>query len=186
MPLQFFSPNAKNTGAALSTSFNSKDAAFYFNLIKQVSWNETTKTGSFKGGAMANIKFSPDEAGGFIETVRTKGESKFFHSFGDETSSGNFRYYCIENPKGNKEGFGLTVKKGDTEWKVGFSLGSAERLMEHLKFGFEHIFSAIYAADKKAFETRMADKPKPVNKPVDDEPADQEPEQKTNEPDEDF
>ena len=46
--LQFYKPNAKNTGSACSFSYNKNDKALWVNFIKQSSWNGQTKSGTFK------------------------------------------------------------------------------------------------------------------------------------------
>ena len=47
--LQFYKPNSKSTGSACSFSYNKKDKALWVNFIKQASWNDKTKSGTFKG-----------------------------------------------------------------------------------------------------------------------------------------
>lgn len=69
MGLQFYKPNSKNAGAACGVSFNSKDEAIYLSFIKQTSWNEKEKTGSFKGGEKCNVKFSLFETGSMIAVI---------------------------------------------------------------------------------------------------------------------
>lgn len=155
MPVNFFSPKKTQDGAALYVSFNSKDAALFFKLIQQTGWDDAKKKGSFQGGEYINVKFSPDEIGDFIQAIRNKSEAKFYHSFGDDTTTGTLKYYIVPaktEGQRDKEGFGIKVKRGDVEYKVGLTLGAAERLMEYLRFALDHIFSAIYAADKKDAE----------------------------------
>ncbi len=155
MPLSFFSPKSTGKGAALYVSFNSKDAALYFKLISQTGWDNNTKQGSFKNGTIINVKFSLDEIGSFIHAIRTKKKANFYHSFGEENCSGSLSYYLIKAQKEgdtDKDGFGIQIKKGELTYQVGLTTGSAEKLMEYLRFALDHIFSAIYAADKKQAE----------------------------------
>lgn len=154
MSLAFFAPNKKLTGGSLFVSFNSKDAAIYFRLAKQLDFN-------LKGGSKFDhengfsIKMSVDEGAAIIRAVRRNSSTSFYHQFEENVTSGSFKYWKIE-PKTEKdtlaEGFGLTVKKGDSEVKIGFSLGGAERLAQYLEFALNHIFSADYAEDKKRNE----------------------------------
>ena len=44
---QAYKPNNKNTGTACSFSVNPKDESIWSSLIKQSSWNEAKKIGSF-------------------------------------------------------------------------------------------------------------------------------------------
>ena len=45
--ISFYKPNSKNTGTACSFSVNSKDNSVWGSLIKQSSWNDAKKIGSF-------------------------------------------------------------------------------------------------------------------------------------------
>ncbi len=158
---QFYSPNANNTGAALFASFNSKEGVCYWKFLQQTGWDTGTKKGSFKDGKYINFKLSQDEVGAVIEAIRNKGQTSFYHQFDGAVTTGSFNYYSIE-PKvaGGKAkvGFGLKVKKDNMELKVGFTLGSAERFMEFLRFSLDHIFSAEYSAEKKRNEEYLKNK----------------------------
>jgi hypothetical protein len=154
MPSQFFSPNAKISGGAAFFSFNSKDGSVYIKLLKQIA-NNPNKKGNFDGANPVNIKLSQDEAADFVRAVRTSGESKFFHKFEANTTSGSLKFYTIP-AKDNfpaRSGFGLSVKKSadgkETEIKVGFTLGSAERLSIFLTNALTHIMDAEYSQDIK-------------------------------------
>lgn len=178
MPYQFFSPKADGTGAALFVSFNSKDGNVYFKLIKQTGWNDQTKKGSFVAGEMINFKMSQDEACDVIQTIRNQSKCSFYHSFDGKTTTGSFQYYRIPSKvqgKDDKEGYGLTIKRDNTVWKVGFNLASGERLSQSLLFALDHIFSAIYSQDKKENEeymkTKAAPTPAPAPQPRTTKPA---------------
>ena len=163
MPSSYFSGNKTNTGGAMFVTFNSKDQAVYCKIVKQVSWNDQTSKPSFTGGAVINLKLSPDEAGEFIHAVSGHTSCKFYHSFGTEVSSGSFSHWTKEftgkdGKPATSQGFGLSVKKGEVNVKIGLSLGSAERLSQYLQFALNHMFSAIYAQDKKEFEEYMSKK----------------------------
>lgn len=199
MGAEFYSPKVTGDGAALYVTFSSKDAAIFFKLIKQTGWNATTKKGSFQGGEIINVKFSADEAGDFIHAIRNKTSSNFYHSFGDDKCTGSLTYYYIE-PKQEgakaREGFGLRTNKNGVEYKVGFTNGAAERLMEYLKFALNHVFSAIYAADKKQAEeylkakedkekaAKAAASPKPKGKKSEPKPENTETQEGELEPEE--
>ena len=167
MPSQFYSPNSKISGGAAFFTFNSKDGAIYIKLLKQIA-NNPNKVGNFDGKNPLNIKLSQDEAADIIRAIRVNGESKFYHKFDGNTSSGSFKFYTIE-AKGEypaRSGYGLSVKKSqdgkDIEVKVGFTMGSAERLSLFLKNALTHIFDAEYSQDlKDAKEYRDKN---PINK----------------------
>lgn len=157
MPSQYFSPKTTNDGAALYVSFNSKEQYGYLKFIKQVSWDATKRQGSFKGGKVLNVKLSLDEIGDICQSIRNKSSCSFYHSFKGQVTSGKFTYYEIQSEDKSvpsKKGFGIQFKKDDLNYKIGLTLGAAERLYEYFRFAFDHINSAIYIADKKEFESR--------------------------------
>lgn len=162
MPLEFYSPKSDiSRGGALFVTFNSKDANVTLTVLSQTGWNAETKKGSFKGGQRANIKLSKDEIGALIYAISNKTAFKFYHQYEGRVTSGSFSFY----EKDDRAGFGLIVDKDNTKFKVGLGLGSAETLKTFLLFSLHHMFSAIYAADKKAAELRRAEAEKPTQIP---------------------
>lgn len=158
MSCQFFSPKPDSSGCALYVSFNSKDAYVMLQLRKQTSWNTETKTASFIGGQSILLKLSPDEVGGIIHSIRVCGTTKFYHNSPTGVTTGQFSYYELGEAPNVKRGFGISLKRDEIPYKVGLTEGSAERLMEYLKFALEHIFSADYAKDKAAAKERFEKK----------------------------
>lgn len=160
MAAGFFSPNKSITGGCAFFSFNSKDGSVFAKLLKQVA-NNPDKKGNFDGKNALNIKLTEDEAAGFIRAVRTCGNCSFFHKSEKGDTQITFNHYVIQ-PKTEQErerqGFGLKVKRGNQEIKVGFTMDAAERLSEYMKFALTHIFSADYSADLKAHKENMAKK----------------------------
>ena len=157
MPSSYFAGNKTNTGGALFVSFNSKEQAIYYRIIKQTGWDEKTSKPSFTGGTVINLKLSADEAGEVIHAVSGHTACKFYHQFNGEATSGSFSYwekeYTDKSGKPAKSsGFGLSVRKGEVQAKIGLSLGASERLSQYLQFALDHIHSAIYAQDKKELE----------------------------------
>ena len=161
MPSLFFSGTKANTGGVLAVSFNSKDQSVFLKVTKQTGWNDKINKPTFAGGETVNFKLTQDEAGDMIHAVSGHDQCGFYHTFNNESSTGNFRYYEIDDKKnaGKKiRGFGLTLKKGAFEAKIGFSLGSAERLSQYLQFALQRMNEAIYAQDKKEFEEYLKKK----------------------------
>lgn len=165
MPNSYYSPNTKLTGGALFASFNSKDASVYFKVLKQIA-NNPDKKGNFDGQNPVNVKLSQDEIADIIRAIRTNTSSSFYHKFKDGVTTGKFTYYSLdatdrENKPIKRTGFGLTIRRDDVEIKVGFTLGSAERLSLFLQNALVHIFDAEYSEDiKRAKE--YANKAKPA------------------------
>ncbi len=120
--------------------------------MKQVSYDAQNKTGNFAGGETLVLKFSQDEVGSLLHSIRTKGEWSFFHQYESETVSGTFQFFV--NSKTKSEGFGLTVKKEGFLAKVSFTMGAAERLSQFLKFCLFHIFTGIYSVGVKQRKER--------------------------------
>lgn len=163
MALTIFSGNKTGTGGAMFVTFASKDQAVYLKIVKQTEWNEKTSKPSFAGGAIVNIKLSMDEVGDYIHAVAGHTACKFYHEFNKEVTSGNFSYWSKDytgkdGKPAKSEGFGLSIKKGEIQAKIGFSLGAAEKFSQYLQFALNHMFSAIYAQDKKEFEEYLKKK----------------------------
>jgi hypothetical protein len=154
MSNNYFSPNKSITGGALFVTSNSKDESIYFRVLRQVA-NNPNKIGNFDGSNPINIKLGQDEAADIIRAVRINGESKFYHSFKETITSGSFKFYTIP-AKDNfpaKSGFGLSIKRTqdgkETEAKVGFTVGSAERLSLYLQNALARIFDYQHSQDMK-------------------------------------
>lgn len=177
MPSLFFSGTKSNTGGVLAVSFKSKDQSVFFKVTKQTGWNDKINKPTFSGGETINFKLSQDEAGDIIHAVSGHDQCGFLHTFNNESSTGSFRYYEMDDKKntGKKiRRFRLTCKKGEFESNIGFSLGSAERLSQYLQFALQRMNEAIYVQDKKEFEEYLKKKDaaksttKPMPKKVDE------------------
>ena len=161
MPSLFFSGTKAGTGGVLAVSFNSKDQSVFWRVTKQTGWNDKINKPTFAGGETVTFKLTQDEAGDIIHAVSGHDQCGFYHTFNNESSTGNFRYYEVDDKKTQDKkirGFGLTLKKGAFESKIGFSLGSAERFSQYLQFALLRMNEASYAQDKKDFEERSKKK----------------------------
>lgn len=83
--VSLYKPNKKNSGAACSFSWSDKDKAVYISMIKQHSWNEKTRNGSFKENvnnpkAKLFIKLSLAEVSGIINCTERRTEFSGYHS----------------------------------------------------------------------------------------------------------
>src|SRR5579859_5328747 len=130
-----WSPNAKLSGGALICKLT-HDNNILFTFFKQIAFDQNNKKGNFDFKNPINVKFSEDEISDVIRAIRTNGESKFYHKFKEDVTSGSFRFYTIaaQNDKPARSGFGFSVSKGENAVKVSFSLGAAEHFSEYLKF----------------------------------------------------
>lgn len=154
MSLQFYSARKDVTGAMASWSFNSKDGSVWLRLMKQTGVKTSAgggTNGTYAGGATVNVKFNIDEVGGIIRSARNLEKVSFFHKSPTTTTTINLNAYVVPasgtNPE--KTNYGLSVKQGQLEFKIGLSAGQAEALAQYLEFALGHIFSADYSEDKK-------------------------------------
>lgn len=77
MQLPFHKPNSKNTGFLFG--FKTNQGSLFLEAIRQVSWNDQTKNGSFKANAKSKdpqkkivIKMNAIEAGGLLKTLNSQ------------------------------------------------------------------------------------------------------------------
>lgn len=158
--LQFFKAQKNGNGSAANFSFNSKDGAFYVEIVKQTGYDNAKNLGSFKGGAKLNSKLSLTEIGSFLNAIYNKQEFKSVHKTSDRTLTISFAPYFLKDSNEYK-GFGLSLfVSKDEVCRIGFSPGELELLVEFFKFGLEKCFSSMYADDKKrrddAFKAKQA------------------------------
>mgnify|MGYP001604109793 CR=1 FL=1 len=181
MSNNYFSPTPKISGGALFATFNSKEGNIYWRLLKQIA-NNQNKKGNFDGANPINVKLSQDEAADVIRAVRTNSTSSFYHKFDDNVTTGKFSYYELdgqdkEGKPTKRKGFGLTVKKGEKEVKIGFTLASAERLSLFLQNALTHIMDAEYAEDikqAKEYAAKKKDSPQESPEPAPNQEEDKE------------
>lgn len=201
MGLQFYKPNKNNTGGACTFSLNSKESCVFIELIKQNGWDAAGRGGQgngiFKGGDKANIKISTNECGAMIRVIENNlgGIPAMIHTSSNGSKTVRF-YQWGKDAQGNGEFKGWSVSvlakdKEGKETKIACSLSFDEIIVvrEYLKFALVHIFSAIYAEDKKrakeyakhddespkVTETNFdSEKPKKIESFVKSEPSSQE------------
>ena len=161
MPINFYKPTQKVTGAACSFSFNSKEECVFIQLIKQVSYNAGKRLGTFNGGEKINLKFSMTETAGMIDALERNVAYSMFHTTAVAKTGINFEPY-MDQVTLTQKGFSLKIHQTAGENKIGFLLGftfpEMALVKEYLKFSLEHCFTAIYSADKKAFADNLKKK----------------------------
>ena len=96
MIVQYYKPNSKNTGCAFSFDIGSNqknnEPCIYIRAIKQFSWNNERRTGSFSENSKnpeksISLKINEIEAGGFINAIENYCDFSAFHSFQDNLLS---------------------------------------------------------------------------------------------------
>lgn len=155
MKLQFFKPNPRGTGHACSFNVQTKAEdetgrkvrGVYLEIIKQTSWDNSAKTGSFKDGQKINIKFSKTEAAGLLDAIERVTTAKMFHSSGDKTTSIEFTPWMDGE---NYKGFGFAILQNKVSYRVGLTPAEVTELREWLKFSLHRTFTAMYNDLKKS------------------------------------
>jgi len=149
--IQIYKPTPRNTGTACSFSFNNLDGNFYLNLIKQASWNDQKKIGSFSENAQnpekkVVVKLSKIEVCGILDALDHNRNADFFHNSENQKLGIKFSPYIREE---KQIGFSLNVIKNSkmqtaqpaVSFLIGFTFAEARLIAEYIKFGLGHIFS---------------------------------------------
>ncbi len=139
MSLSLYKPSKSNKGTAISFMASDNDNSLYLSLIKQASWNETTRTGSFiqnkdKPGLNAKVKLNHLEAACILDSIETNSMWSTVHSTEKKMTNITFAPGDEQHP-----GFTLSVNqtdKQDTTLKSSFfmplSFGEARLIKEYL------------------------------------------------------
>jgi hypothetical protein len=133
-----YKPNSFNTGCAFSFKILEQDKegnkmkpSLLVQSIKQASWNDKTRNGSFSANAKdpeKNIyfKLSENEVGGMLNAIENYGEFSAFHSYNDDKTIISFKPYT---KKDGKKAFSLSVVKNSTlKFGMVMELGEARTL----------------------------------------------------------
>ena len=147
--ISFYKPNSKNTGTACSFSVNSKDNSVWGSLIKQSSWNETKKLGSFSENQnnpnkSVKVKFSLTEAAGLLDSLERNTEFSAYHTSEKQITKIRLAPYIRDD---KQVGFSYSVNKEDKQnienkqsYLIGFYFNEARLLKEFLSYSLNSIF----------------------------------------------
>jgi hypothetical protein len=164
--IAFYKANPKSTGSACSFKADTKldsSKGVYVEFIKQISWNAEKRTGSFKGGEQAALKFSINEVGDMLNALEKNvpafpqfnKDAGAYHKSPTGSASIRFCPY-IDSKTGEQRGFSLSVSKKedgkDKKFVIGFTFAEMVVLREFLKWTLDRIFTAQHSAEKKKFE----------------------------------
>lgn len=164
--IQLYKPNSKATGAACGIWFSTTEQAFFFQIIKQASWNDKTKTGSFAENRNNQdkkvvVKFNVFEIGGFLNALDTNTQLSKYHKAPNHTTQIRFGPYMDKTDPSKQLGFSLSIlkeKKEDSINKLSFLIGitpdEARVIKEYLKHGLIAILTA--PKDKEVKPTEKA------------------------------
>lgn len=150
MRIQFYKPNPKVTGSAASFNTNAK-GELWLQMIKQASWDNQTKRGSFAANSKdrdktVGLKFNAMEAASFIDVIERNSEFSSVHSV--KTANGqsitNFRF-CpyIAKDTNEQKGFSLSVFKNKNNFIIGFTFAEAVLVKTFMKKFIEQSFDGI-------------------------------------------
>jgi hypothetical protein len=149
--ISFYKPNSKNTGTACSFSVNPKDESIWSSLIKQSSWNEAKKIGSFSENQnnpnkSVKIKFSLTEAAGLLDALDRNSEFSAFHTSEKQSTQIKLSPYIRDD---KQVGFSYIVNKTDKQnsenkqsYLIGFYFSEARLLKEFLSYSLSQIFES--------------------------------------------
>jgi len=140
MRVQFYKPNAKVTGSACSF-WTSEDGSIMSSLIKQDSWDDARKRGSFsKNKDNPNkkviIKLNATEAGAIVDALESGRKWSGYHQSQKQVTKINFGPY---ERNGEQVGFSYAVNKEDKDdstnkasFIIGFTFGEGVVLRQAL------------------------------------------------------
>ena len=104
--IQFYKPNPRTTGSACSFWMN-PDGTIMSSLIKQHSWDDKRKTGSFqknkenpKGRVI--VKLGEPEVGGMMDAIESNREFSTYHSSQNQVLQIKFSPYMDKKTQAQK------------------------------------------------------------------------------------
>lgn len=149
--ITYYKPNSKNTGTACSFSVNAKDSSIWSSLIKQSSWNEAKKIGSFSDNQnnpnkSVKIKFSLTEAAGILDAIERNTEFSAYHTSEKQTTQIKFSPYIRDE---KQVGFSYMVSKSDKQnsenkqsYLIGLYFSEARLLRQFLGYALDSVFES--------------------------------------------
>jgi hypothetical protein len=149
--ISFYKPNSKNTGTACSFSVNPKDGSIWSSLIKQSSWNEAKKIGSFSENQnnpnkSVKIKFSLTEAAGILDALERQAEFSAYHTSEKQSTQIKFSPYVKD---GKHVGYSYIVNKTDKQnsenkqsYLIGFYFNEARLIKEFISYSLNSVFES--------------------------------------------
>jgi hypothetical protein len=175
--VQFYKPNPRNSGSACSF-YKTRDGAIMFSIIKQASWDESRKTGSFQKNKTdpkgnVKVKLSLAEAAGILEAVDKDVEFKEYHNSQNQSIQIRFAPYVDKNTN-ERKGFSLSVNKTgkDSQEKLSFIIGltfkEARLLREYMVYIIHDSFANPIKQNQEAEssgEEATAETPAPAPTP---------------------
>jgi hypothetical protein len=144
--IEFYKPQKTGNGTCATFECNTsleddKKNGFYINLLKQHSWNDSTKTGSFKENVNnpekhKKVKLNDLEICSFIQVIESNSERKFstVHKSGEKTTPIFFEPYIKDSAF-----IGHLLKIDGVG--IAFNLVETIKLREYLKLSLSNLYS---------------------------------------------
>jgi len=164
--ISFYKPNSKNTGTACSFSVNPKDESVWSSLIKQSSWNDSKKIGSFSENQnnpnkSVKIKFSLVEVAGLLDSLEKNSEFSAYHSSEKQSTQIKLSPYIKDN---KQVGFSYIVTKTDKQnsenkqsYLIGFYFNEATLLKYFLRYSLDSVFESQRIENIKKLKNNIKD-----------------------------
>ena len=156
MIVQLYKPNPRNTGYAFSfdigSANQSQEPCVYVRAVRQHSWNDKKRTGSFSENAKnpensLSIKINEIEMGGLINAIENKTEFSAYHSYEDNKTQISFKPY---QKKDGSQAFSFGVTRNSTnKFGIGVEVSEAYCLLEFLRFTLQEIYAFRFARNEK-------------------------------------
>lgn len=147
--VSYYKPNSQNRGAASQFQFGAKEGDFglYLSIIKQSSWNNESKRGSFSENAKnpsknKKIKFNEVEASSICRVIDNLDEKwTTVHKSDAKTTSISFSKYIKDEVH---LGFGISIgEKGGESFMIGLNNSEGYLLREFLKEYIQFTFDKV-------------------------------------------
>jgi hypothetical protein len=150
MQYVLYKPNSKNTGCAFSfkviRNTKSKDdyPVFLIECLKQYSWDDKNKKGSFADNSKDPeknifVKLNEVEVGGLLNAIEKYQEFSAFHTYNDDKTTISFKPYKKQN---GDNAFSFSIVKNHTlKFGIGVELSEARTLKSILEFFLFRFFS---------------------------------------------
>ena len=147
MIVQYYKPNSKNTGCAVSFDIGpnqkNKEPCVFVRAIKQFSWNQDKRTGSFSENSKnpdksISLKLNEIEIGGLINAITNYCEFSAFHSYQDNKTAISFKPY---SKKDGTKAFSFSINRNSAnKFGIGVEMSEAYSLLEFLKLYLQELY----------------------------------------------
>jgi hypothetical protein len=146
--LEFYKPQKSGNGACCTLQYtndpeDNKKTGFYINIVKQSSWNESSRTGSFKENVNnpekhKKIKLNENEIASIINVIESNGSQKFstVHVNGQNKTPFFFEPFLRENIF---VGYLLKI----STLSIAFTLPESINIREYCKASLREIYSSL-------------------------------------------